>query len=163
MIRVWLAPIASGRFDERLGLERNHLAADDAGHREPVDRADDEVEDRDPVDAVAGEPVLHVFLAEDREQEDHDEDERHGVEHVDEPHHRVVDAAADVAGDRAVGDADHERHRGRHEADDERNPRAPEDARQQVAAELVAAADRRERPLAEQPVAGVDHRAAQRG
>ena len=58
MIRDLAHAHRPGRFDEWLRLERNHLAADDAGHRQPVDRADDEVEDRDPVDAVVGEPAL---------------------------------------------------------------------------------------------------------
>ena len=154
MMPVWRGAHRPGRFDERLGPERDHLAANDAGHRQPVDRADDEVKDRDPADAVLREPGLDVFLAEDREQKDHDEDERYRVEDVDEPHHDVVDPAADVAGDRAVGDADHERHGGRDDADDERDARAPEDARQHVAAEFVAAADRSELPLAEDLDAG---------
>ena len=83
---------------------------------------------------------LDVLLAQDRDDEDHDENERDRIEHVDEPHHQVVDPAADVPGHGAVGDADEQRDQRGHDADDERNPRAPEHARQQIAAEFVAAA-----------------------
>ena len=78
-------------------------------------------------------------LAENRDDEDHDEDERNRVQDVDEPHHHVVDPAADVTGHRAVRDADRERHERGHDADDDRNAGAPEHAREHVAAELIAA------------------------
>ena len=44
------------------------------------------------------------------------------------PHHDVIDAAAEVAGDGAVGDADHERDERGDETDDQRDTSAPEDA-----------------------------------
>ena len=99
-----------GRFDEQLVPQRNHLAADDAGHRQPIDRPDDEIKDRDADRFPCREPRFDVFLTENRDEKDHDEDERHRIEDVDEPHHHVVDPAADVAGDRAVSHADHQRH-----------------------------------------------------
>ena len=105
---------------------------------------------------------LMRFLAENRDDENHDEDERNRVQDVDEPHHDVVDPAADVAGHRAVGDADRERDQRGDDADDDRNPRSPEHARQHVAAEFIASGNRPERPLAEQAVARADHPAADR-
>ena len=77
---------------------------------------------------------------------DHDEDERHRIEHVDDAHHQIVDPAAEIAGDGAIRHADHQRHQRRHQPDHQRNPRAPQQPRQQIAAQFIAAAKAVERP-----------------
>src|SRR5262249_48338917 len=53
-----------GRFDKLLVLERNDLAAHDTGHREPINRPDDEEKNRDPIDAVAFQPGFNGVLTE---------------------------------------------------------------------------------------------------
>jgi hypothetical protein len=82
------------------------LAAHDARHGQPLDRAD---RDEDQEDVAA----------EHDHEQDHEEHERQRIHDVDEAHHQVVDAAAEIAGDRSPGDADHEAHRGREDADQE--------------------------------------------
>src|SRR5579862_1291685 len=76
-------------------LDRQRLAADDARHGQPLHRADVDEE--------------QVEVAVERHhQDDDEEDEGQRIEHVDETHHHRVDAAADIARRRAVGDADHQ-------------------------------------------------------
>ena len=82
-----------GRGDELALLQRQRLAAHDARHVEPLDGADGD-EDEDEV------------AAEEDHQDDDQEDEGQRIEHLDQAHHDVVDAAAGEAGDGAVGDAD---------------------------------------------------------
>ena len=65
-----------------------------------------------------------MLPAEQHHQQDHEEHERQRVEDVDDAHHELIDAAAEVARDRAVGDADHEAHGGRHHADQQRDAAA---------------------------------------
>ncbi len=48
--------------------------------------------------------------AEEHHEHDDEEDERQRVEDLDEPHHDIVDATAQIAGNRAIDDADHQRH-----------------------------------------------------
>src|SRR5205814_10467057 len=55
----------------------------------------------------------------------------------DGPQDRRVDGAAEIAGDRAEDQPEGEAHRDGDDADDEREPRAVDDPRQLVAADLV--------------------------
>ena len=78
-----------GRLHVFLPLDRERLAADDAGHVEPFDGAD-------------GDEHEHEVAAEEDDQHDDEEDEGQGVEDVDDAHHDEVDAAAEIARGRAV-------------------------------------------------------------
>ncbi len=109
----------AGGFNKLFVLQRDNLAADDAGHGEPVNCADDKEENGDAIDADGFEPGFHGFFAENGDEKNYDEDKRDGIEDIDEAHHDVVDVAAEIAGDGAVGDADDERDEGGDEADDQ--------------------------------------------
>ena len=114
----------TGGLDEFLVLERQGLAAHDPAHGQPLDRADSH-KDQDDV------------RPEGHHQQDHEEDERQGIEHVDKAHHHFVELATDVAGDGAPGDADHQRHEGRHKSDGQRDPQPDQQPRQQIAPQRV--------------------------
>ena len=74
---------------------------------------------------------------EDRGEADCEDQEREGEKHVGHPRDRGVEPAPVVAGDEPDGNRDHHReHRGEEPRLD-RGPRAPDDARKGVAAELV--------------------------
>ncbi len=129
-------------------LHAHDLAAHDARHGEPLDRADGGEEAHDFANALEiaqqgelaqpGVEGVHGLLQEDHDEDDKDR-ERQGVEDVHHAHEEGVGAAADIAGNRAVGDPDEERdHRG-DEADHERDSAAVEQAREEVASELVGA------------------------
>ena len=83
-----------GGLDELLPLQAEGLAADDAGHVEPLGEADGDEDD----DEAA---------AEEDDHQDDEEDEGQRVEDVDDAHHHVVDPPAEIARDRAVADAEH--------------------------------------------------------
>ena len=89
-----------GGLDVFLPLDRQGLAADDARHVEPLDRAD-------------GDEHQHEVPAEEHHQHDDEEDEGQGVQDVDDAHHDLVDAPAEIAGRRAVEHADRRRDEGR--------------------------------------------------
>ncbi len=78
-----------GRRDVLLPLDRQRLPAHDARHVEPFDGAD-------------GEEHQDEIAAEEHDQQDDEEDERQRIEDVDDAHHHVVDAPAEIAGGRAV-------------------------------------------------------------
>jgi hypothetical protein len=95
MMRRAVAERAGG-LDELHLLHRHDLAADDAGHRQPLDGADgDEEQDDVP--------------AEEHHEQDHENRERQRVDDVHHAHHDGVGLAAEEAGDRAVDDADGQR------------------------------------------------------
>ena len=91
-IRYQRAPDGAGRAHVVVLLQRDDLAADDAGGREPGD--DRQRDDHRP----------EVDDAEDRQHDDRERQVRQAVERVEEAHHPVVELAADEAGDRAVED-----------------------------------------------------------
>ena len=136
------------------------LGADDPRHVEPRERADrDEERDQggdrldrgangvdlrgggifagEQVDAQAGE-LLGQRLERGAKQ-DHDDQEGHRVEGVDDAHHQGVEPPAGVAGDGAPDDADGHRNQRGDQADGERHAAAVEDAREHIAAEVVGA------------------------
>ena len=119
-------PSASAAWTILLALQRERLAAHDARHVEPSDGADGQ-EDQDEV------------APEEDDQHDHEEDEGQGVEDVDEAHHHIVGAAAGIAGDRAVGDADHERDQRGKQTDGERDAAGDQRSGEEVAAVGVGA------------------------
>ena len=112
--------------DEIALLHRQHLAADQACHLAPSDRGDN----RGQGDRVRPNQDRH---------EDEEEDGRDRQHGVDEPHEDVVDPAAVVPGHHADGGAQEHGHRHREEGDAQRDPGAPDEPGQRVAAELVAA------------------------
>src|SRR5205814_6460829 len=81
-------------LDERLAAEREHLSADDAGHREPAHEPDRDEEHDDASGAAAVEGDL---------EEDDDQDVGQAVEDVDQTHEQRVDPPAAIAGDEADG------------------------------------------------------------
>src|SRR5205814_9682260 len=82
-------------LDERLAAEREHLAADDAGHREPAHEADRDEQHDDAAGAAAVEGDL---------EEDDDQEVGQAVEDVDQAHEQRDDPPAPVTGDQAHGD-----------------------------------------------------------
>jgi hypothetical protein len=109
-----------------LVLQRQRVAAHEAGEERDLHHPD-----RDHgVDEARAED------GDDRQRQD---DRREGEHHVHEPHHDGVDDAAAVAADQAEGDAAGEGDRRRDEADGERDAGAVDDAREDVAADLVGA------------------------
>src|SRR6202030_2144008 len=82
----------NGRLDELAALDRQCLAAHDAGRGEPFDGSNRH-EDQ------------HDVAAKKHHQQDHEEQERQRIEDVDQAHHDAIDAAAEIARDGAVGDA----------------------------------------------------------
>src|SRR3990172_4152771 len=118
------------RLDELLALEADRLAAHDARHVEPGDGADADIDEQD-------------VAAEHDGEQDHEEQERQRVEHVDGPHHHGVDAPAEEAGGGAPDDADGQADQGREDADGQRRAAAVEGAHEQVAAVLVGAEEMR--------------------
>ena len=112
-------------FDEFLFLEREDLTANDAGHREPFDRSDADEEEPE-------------FVAEVGREDDDDDEEREAVEDIDDAHHDGVGAAAEVAGSGTVDDADGEGDGRGEQSDAQRDAATVENAREDVATEVVA-------------------------
>ena len=100
-----------GRLDELALPQRERLAAHDARHGEPADRAD-------------GEEDQQQAATEHHGQDDHEEHVRQRIQHVDDAHHPAVDAPAEVAGGGAPGNADHDADGGGEQRDEQRYPRA---------------------------------------
>ena len=112
------------RLDELHALNGQHLAPDDARHREPFDGAYREEEQED-------------VPAEEHHQQDDEDREGQRIEDVDQPHHERVHLAPDVARHRAVGDADRQRDEGGDEPHHQGDPPAVEGAGEEVPAEGV--------------------------
>lgn len=143
----------AGGLDELGFFEADDLAADDAGHGEPFHRADGGEEADDFAESAevgerggtehgeSAEPVIEVVhgLFEKDHHEDDEDGEREGVEDIDYAHHEAIQAAADVAGEGTVGDADEEGDERGHEADHEGDAAAVEDAGEEVAAVDIGA------------------------
>ena len=115
-----------GREDVLLLLRHEYLAADDARVRHPPHERD-----RDVHAPRAG--------AQHEDEGDHEHEERERDEDVDDPHDHGVEPAAPVAGDRSEHGADHEGISTASEADLEVDPAAVEQARPDVAPEVVGA------------------------
>ena len=79
--------------------------------------------------------------AEHRHDRDAEQDGREREQRIVEAHDHRVDAAAEVAGRQAGRDADGGAEGDRDDADQERGATAEDDARQEVAAEVVGAED----------------------
>ena len=118
-----------GGDDELLVLQAQRLAAHDARHVEPFDRAD-------------GDEDQHEPAPENDDQQDDEEQEGQGVENVDDPHHRPVDAPAGVAGDGAPDDPDRRRDRAAENADEERDAPGDHGAREKIAPVGVGAGEK---------------------
>ena len=116
------------RLDEFALLECQHLAAHDARHVQPLHRTDGGVDQED-------------VATEHHHQQDHQEHERQRIHDVDEAHHQVVGASAEVAGDGAVEHADHQTDEGGDQRHRQRDLAAMQGAGQQVAAVDVGAED----------------------
>ncbi len=70
---------------------------------------------------------------------DRQQDRRKGVEHVDRPHDRHVQLAADEAGKKTQGAADEQRENDRRDSHEKRQPSSVQQPREHVPAKLVAA------------------------
>src|SRR5262245_36683430 len=116
----------SGCFNELIFFERNHLAAHHASHSQPIDRSDYEKENHNSVNPHRLQSIFELLLAQHSDNENDHENEWDRIQHIDDSHHDVVDAAAEIAGHGAVRHADHKRHHRRHEADKQRNTGSPE-------------------------------------
>ncbi len=117
---------ASRRLDERQVLERERVAAD-----EPCERRD--AEHRNGHD-----DVRHA-AAEDRDDADREQDAGEREQHVADPHDDPVPPAFLVAGDESEQRADDCADGHRQESRRERDPRAHQDAAEDVAAERIDA------------------------
>ncbi len=122
-------------LDEFASLEHQRLPAHDAGGREPAHRADDE------------EQACETAPTEEGRKDDHDEQVRQRVEHIDEAHHQIVGPAADVTGDRAPGEPDHHAHRRGEQTDQQRNAYPIEGTHEEVPAQAIRAQPVRGLPL----------------
>ena len=115
----------AGDIDIGHGIARNPEIA-----REPRQRGDDQPDaDEDQ----------QYRAAEDHHQQDDDEHERQRIETVNDAHHRFVDSAADPAGGRAPGDADHQRNQRRGNRDHQGDPGAGGQPREAVPADFIGA------------------------
>ncbi len=118
------------RFDKLFALQAQRLAAHDTRHIEPGDHADSDKDQQD-------------ILSEEGHQQDHKEHEREGVEDLQQAHHHRVDFATQIARERAVERADHDRHQRGGNADHQGDASTDSDTHQQitprgVGAEVVA-------------------------
>ncbi len=119
-------PKRFGRLDIFLALDRQGLAAHDARHVEPQDRAHRQEHQ-------------HEIPAEENHQHDDEEDEGQRIEDIDDAHHHLVGLAAEEARSRAIENADHHRHQAGKQADGERDPAGDQGAGQHIAAGIVGA------------------------
>ncbi len=113
-------------LDELALAQAEHVAAHDARGAGPLCQAEHDDDDGDR-------------RLEQRDDQDEQDEARERQHHVGEAHQRGIDLASDVAGDRADERAQRDAHRGRDEADRERDARAMDDAAHDVAAEQVGA------------------------
>ena len=74
------------------------VAANDARHIEPFDSADRDEDER-------------KMTAERHDQQNDEEHERQRIENIDKAHHQGVEPTADIAGNRAIGNANQQRDR----------------------------------------------------
>ena len=101
-----------------------------------------------PADHRQREHDVGQARAEDGDERDRQQDPGKRHQHIDDPADHIVHTPAEVAGNRAEQHADGRRHRHDREADQQRDARARQQAREDVAAELVEAERMREaRPL----------------
>ena len=131
-------------------LDREDLAADEAGHADPVQQRKNN-EQREHIAADAREHRALDRLSErlvqhDRKQNDHQK-VRQRIDDIAYTHHDQVDLAACVARNRAVQNADDHNEDTRKEADEKRHAGAVDHAHEIIAAEAVRAEDVREAGL----------------
>src|ERR1051325_7065058 len=96
-----------------LVLERQYLPANDPRHRQPRNRSERDEQQR--------QLSSRRLTAKHRQQHDHDDHVKQRIEHVDDAHHQVVNAAAHISRNRAVADADQQRHERRDDPDKQRD------------------------------------------
>ena len=109
-----------------LPLDGQGLAADDTRHVQPLGEAD-------------GDEDQNEIPAEKHHKQDDEEDERQGVQDVDDAHHHFVDAPAEITRHGAVCHAERQRHEGGQNTDSQRYPYADQNAREQIATVSVRA------------------------
>src|SRR2546425_11741675 len=114
-------------FDEHPLLEAQHLASDDSRGHGPAGKSNHE--DNPPEVEVAN-------AGGDDNHEDEEGDREH---HVVEAHDHLVEPTPDKPGDEADPRPDHNRHKGRHDPDDQRDLGAPDHLRVDVATQEVHA------------------------
>ncbi len=111
-------------LDEFSPANAHSLTAHDARHGEPAHRADRQEQQR-------------FAAAEDDGQEYDEKNQRQSAQDFNDPHHHMVGAPADIARDGAVADADRQTDRARHHAHGQRDARALEGAREQIASQPI--------------------------
>src|SRR5260221_12202483 len=124
----------AGRLDELLLFEREDLPADEPRESHPVhDREGTEHEHETAHD------VAEPGVPEGRHDDDEEQQVGERVDDIGEAHEQVVDPATVERGEHPERRADDEHERGRHDADDHRDARRPDQPAQDVTAQLVAA------------------------
>ena len=119
-------PVGAGRHDERTLSQRQELGAHQPRDLRPRQDSDDE--DRAP-----------EVGAEHRDDDEREEEPRHHLEHLGQPHQHIVDPAAVESGDRSDRDPEHDRQNDRQKPDLQRGPRPVEDAAEHIAAQVIGA------------------------
>ncbi|MBO24780.1 MAG: hypothetical protein CMO65_06225 [Verrucomicrobiales bacterium] len=128
----------SCRLDKLLLSQRQHLPAHDARHGQPRHRAQSGVQQKmpsgfAPITAESRlDPALNHALKR-RDDNDHENDRRQRVEHIDSAHHPVVPTPTKQAGRCAPQHADHQTHQCPDKADQQRDACAGHHAPEQVA------------------------------
>ena len=124
-------------------LDGEDLAADQAGHADPVEKAEHDKQ-RDHVGAQPGQDrsVLELqHLVEHHRQKDDDQHIRQGVDDIHDPHHDQVHSAAQISGDTAVEHADDQNDDTGKQAHRQGDPGAVDHADEVVAALFIGAED----------------------
>ena len=134
-------PLRLAERREAMTKSRSRIGEDRCAHDARVDRDGDDPD---------GEHRIQQRIVQERDlerpanaggQEDGQDEGREREQDVHDPHEHVVDPAADVAGDGADERADDDRDADGDDADLERDPRAVDDAAEDVAPVLVEAHD----------------------
>src|SRR5580698_2050800 len=116
-----------GRLDELAPLQTKSLATHDACSRQPPHRADRNQQDRQAAARKHG------------RQDDHNEEIRQRVQHIDETHHPLVRASAHIARDGAPGHPNHETHGAGQHADHQRDSHPVQRPHEQIAPQAIGA------------------------
>src|ERR1700733_4307533 len=117
-------PRGDRRLDEFAMPDAQGLAAHDARHGQPADRADGQKQE--------------ILAAAENDGQKYDEEyQRQTAQDFDDSHHELIRAPADVAGDRAVADAKSQADGAGHQADRHRDPCTLERAREKVAPQPI--------------------------
>jgi hypothetical protein len=116
--------IRAAATKSRFFREREHLPPDNSRNGQPLHRPEGCKQEKN-------------VLPEHHHQDNHEKNERIGIEHVHNPHHDHVGSAAQVSGGRPVYNADKEADRGGADADEKGYAKAPHAPDQHVSPQVV--------------------------